>query len=299
MIVTVTLNPSLDYIVSVKDFHTGMLNRTETEEILPGGKGINVSLVLDHFGIPTKAYGFIAGFTGKAFAAMLEERHIPGDFITVSQGFTRINVKLKSQQETELNGTGPVITDRDLDKLFHMLGCLASDDILVLSGSVPSSLPRTVYADITREAVKQKRRVVVDAEGDLLRNALPFKPFLVKPNREELSSLFGIPIDSMEKIVAYGKELQKQGAKNVLVSLAADGAVLIDETGTVHQVAAPRGVVRNSVGAGDSMIAGFLYGYLTTKDWDKALAYGIATGSASAFAGHLATKEEAGRLLHF
>jgi 1-phosphofructokinase len=292
MIATVTFNPSLDYIVSVPSFRTGTLNRTTDEAVYPGGKGINVSIILHHLGVETKAYGFLGGYLGSVLEKMLEDYGIENDFITVPDGMTRINVKLKSEKETEINGRGPLIGEKELQALYVRLSKLHEGDTLVLSGSIPAGMKPTTYADIMQLLEKNEIKIVVDATGDLLTHSLSHHPFLIKPNRDELGDIFSREITTDEQVRHYAKTLQKYGASNVLVSLGKDGALLVDEDGMCHERKAPQGTVVNSVGAGDSMVAGFLAGFMTTGQYDKALDMGIAAGSASAFSGKLATKQE-------
>lgn len=297
MIYTVTFNPSLDYMVSVPDFRTGRVNRTTQEIIYPGGKGINVSIVLKNLGYDNTAFGFIAGFTGEEVKRKLEEQGIITDFITVKEGLTRINVKLRSDEESEVNGRGPVIQDKDIKVLYTKLDCLKEEDILVLAGSIPSSVPNTIYMTIMERLKHKKIKIVVDATGDLLVNVLEYHPFLVKPNRHELGEVFGLTLDNISDIVVHGKKLIKMGAQNVLVSMAGDGAVLITEQGETYYSEAPAGTLRNSVGAGDSMVAGFIAGYLKYWDYKEAFKTGVCSGSASAFSEKLATKEEVDKIL--
>ncbi len=292
MIYTLTMNPSLDYIVDVEQFHIGLTNRTTKEQMFPGGKGFNVSMVLQNLGMENTALGFIAGFTGEEIVRKMQETGVKCEFIRVEEGISRINVKLRTMDGTEINGMGPKLTKEHLEILYTKLEVLEKEDILVLAGSVPNTVPKTFYADIMKWITKRGVKVVVDASGELLKQVLPCQPFLIKPNRQELSEFFGVNllVESSE-IITYAKKLQEQGARNVLVSLGGDGAILLSETGEVYMQTAPKGIVVNSVGAGDSMVAGFLYGYETYHDYEKALKYGLAAGSASAFSEQLATKE--------
>ncbi len=292
MIYTVTFNPSLDYIVSVPDFALGKTNRTKTEQMLPGGKGINVSIVLQNLGIPSTALGFMAGFTGKEIIRRLEEMELKSDFIEIDGGLSRINVKLKDIDGTEVNGMGPVIDQVSLDKLMAKLDQLHGGDILVLAGSIPDSMPDTIYEDIMRRLFGKGIRFVVDATRALLVNVLPYHPFLIKPNNHELGEIFGVELTTRESVVPYAKKLQEMGAANVLVSMAGQGAVLIDADGGVHMHEAARGKLVNAVGAGDSMVAGFLAGYEERSDYEHAFLMGISAGSASAFSELLATRPE-------
>ena len=302
MIYTVTFNPSLDYMVEVDDFEVGKVNRTTKEYILPGGKGINVSIVLNNLGIENTALGFVAGFTGKEIEERLHsEFRLNTSFIDVENGCSRINFKLKSNEETEINGSGPFIDDNHIVRLMEQLNCLTNKDVLILSGSIPKSLDNAIYANIIKELSCKGVSVVVDATGQLLINTLEYGPFLIKPNNHELEEMFHVKLSGKEDIIHYAKELQKMGAKNVLISMAKDGAILICEDGSIYESEAPKGIVRNSVGAGDSMVAGFVAGYSITNDLEYALKLGICTGSASAFSNNLASKEEVKQLMktHF
>ena len=292
MIYTLTFNPSLDYIVTVPEFTCGVVNRTSREVIFPGGKGINVSMVLGNLGFENTALGFLAGFTGEELKRLVEEKGVHAEFISVEQGMTRINVKLRSEQETEINGQGPTIDGDDIKKLYERLDALQDGDILVMAGSIPDVMPKTMYMDIMEHLKEKDLRVVVDATKDLLVNVLKYKPFLIKPNNHELGEIFRVEIKKKADIIKYAGKLQEQGARNVLVSMAGDGAVLLAEDGTVYQAEAPKGTVVNSVGAGDSMVAGFLAGYLEDGTYEKAFQMGVCTGSASAFSEELATREE-------
>ena len=292
MIYTVTFNPSLDYIVSVDDFKLGLTNRTSSELMLPGGKGINVSIVLKNLGIESTALGFMAGFTGKEIARRLKEDGVTSDFIQIEEGISRINLKLKSIDGTEINGSGPKIPKDKVEELMDRLNTMKEGDILFLAGSIPASMPDDIYSRIMKELKDKGVMIVVDATRDLLMNVLKYHPFLIKPNNHELSEIFDIMIDSKEKAVVYAKELQKKGAQNVIVSMAGEGAVFVGSDGSVFTSEAPHGVVKNSVGAGDSMVAGFLAGYLAKGDYAEAFKMGLCTGSASAFSDQLATREE-------
>ena len=292
MIYTVTFNPSLDYIVRVDDFRLGQVNRTTEELLYPGGKGINVSFVLKNLGLDSTALGFLAGFTGDEIRRLLKEQGMDEDFIEVKQGISRINMKLRSNEESEINGQGPAIEKSDIDRLYQRLDRLEQHDILVLAGSIPSVMPESMYRDIMEHLKEKQLKVVVDATQDLLMNVLPYHPFLIKPNNHELGQIFGLELKEKEDVIRYAKKLQEQGAVNVLVSMAGDGAVLIAEDGSVYESDAPKGKVVNSVGAGDSMVAGFLAGYLQTGRYEEAFKMGICTGSASAFSEKLATKRE-------
>lgn len=290
MIYTVTVNPSLDYIVGVPHFAPGVINRTESETINAGGKGINVSIMLHHLGFESIALGFIAGFTGEQISAQLAAQGIASEFTPVLHGFSRINVKIKGEVETEINGQGPAITDGDLHHLFEKLDRLGDDDILVLSGSIPASVPQTLYRDIMVRFRNRKTKIIVDATRDLLKNVLDCGPFLIKPNNDELGELFGVSLQTQEAVIPYAKKLQSMGARNVLVSMAGKGAVFVAETGEVYQSDAPKGKKVNSVGAGDSMVAGFLAGFFKTGSYTEAFKMGLCAGSASAFSEHLADR---------
>lgn len=292
MIYTVTLNPSLDYVVDVDDFELGRTNRAVSERLYAGGKGINVSFVLKNLGFESTALGFSAGFTGEEIKKQIQERGITENLITVLNGQSRINIKLRGQQETEINGMGPDIEKEHIQQLLKKLSVLSSGDYLILAGSVPMKINDTIYYDILKTLDKKGIKAVVDTTGDLLLNVLKYHPFLIKPNIHELSELFSTEIKTKEEVVQYGLKLQDMGAQNVIVSMAGDGAVFICENGEIYKSEAPKGVVKNSVGAGDSMVAGFLAGFCETKDFAKAFKMGVCTGSASAFSEDLATKEQ-------
>lgn len=298
MIYTITFNPALDYIVRLDHLDTGTINRTKEEYILGGGKGINVSIVLNNLGMPTTALGFIAGFTGNEIVRQLNEFGVSENFIRLKEGLTRINVKVKaSTEETEINGRGPIVSDEELQALYDQLDRLTTDDILILAGSIPSSLPSDMYERIMQRLSNKHIPIVVDATKDLLARVLSYKPFLIKPNNHELSELFGKTLTSPEDLIQAAKELQQQGARHVLISMAGDGAILVAEDATIYTSPTPKGELINSVGAGDSMVAGFMTGYLKTKDLQEALYWGIATGSASAYSENLATLPEVEALL--
>lgn len=298
MVYTVTFNPSLDYVLDVPELVDGEVNRSTAEKILPGGKGINVSIVLDNLGVDNRAICFIAGFTGHALKTLLDLKNINSDCIELAEGVTRINVKLRGKNETEINGMGPVISPQYINNsLYEKLGYLDSEDYLVLAGSIPDSMSKNTYSDITQMMQYTKCKVIVDATGEILSNTLQYRPFLVKPNVSELGKLFDVEIKDKNMAVEYAKKLQEKGARNVIVSMAADGAIMIDEDGNVYQMDAPKGDVKNSVGAGDSMLAGFLAGYINKGSYAEAFKMGVCTGSASAFSEELATKEEVLALL--
>ena len=289
MIYTVTFNPSLDYIVSVDNF-TCLLYTTD-EIIFPGGKGINVSMVLKNLGFENTALGFLAGFTGNRIQDLLEEKGVRADFISVEKGISRINVKLRSREETEINGQGPAIAEADIKKLYEKLDTLSDGDILVLAGSIPDVMPGSMYMDIMRHLQNKDLKIVVDTTKDLLVNVLQYHPFLIKPNNHELGEIFGVKIESKADVITYAKKMQEKGARNVLVSMAGDGAVLVAEDGSIFQSEAPKGKVVNSVGAGDSMVAGFTGKLATTGDVIEAFKWGVACGTATTFSDDLATAD--------
>ena len=292
MIYTVTMNPTLDYILTVDHFKAGKMNRSEKEQMLPGGKGINVSTVLTNLGVETKALYFAAGFVGDEIIRMVGESGLNAEAIPVAEGCSRINVKVLSEEHTEINSKGPVIGEEPMNRLYECLDHLQEGDFLVLAGSVPASLPGTVYRDILKHVEGKGVRTVVDATGDLLRETLSCHPFLIKPNQEELEDFFLVKINDKDEAVPYAKRLQEMGAQNVLVSMAGEGAILIEKDGTVSMLPAPAGDVVNSVGAGDAMVAGFLTGWLESGEAQTAFRMGLAAGSASAFSDVHATKEE-------
>lgn len=292
MIYTVTFNPSLDYIVSVEDFKLGLTNRTSSELMLPGGKGINVSTVLMNLGIESTALGFVAGFTGDEIVRSLKEMGVKTGFIQIEEGISRINLKLKSIDGTEINGMGPDISEEKTEKLMEQLDRLGEGDVLFLSGSIPATMPDDAYQKIMKQLDGRGVRIVVDATKDLLMNVLEYHPFLVKPNNHELGEIFGVELKTREDVVPYGRKLQEKGAVNVLISMAGEGAVLIDADGNVHSAPAPKGTLVNGVGAGDSMVAGFMAGWMEKQDYEYAFHMGVSAGSASAFSENLATKEE-------
>ena len=298
MIYTVTFNPSIDYIVRLEDLTVGEINRVNYEQILPGGKGINVSIVLKNLGHDSAALGFLAGFTGVAMQQMLHSFGVKDDFVRLDDGFSRINVKIKAGRETEINGQGPVITEEAQRTLFEKLDRLKSGDTLVLAGSIPNTLPDDIYERIMEHLAGRGIRIVVDATKNLLRRVLKYRPFLIKPNNHELGEMFGMDLKTDDEIVYHAKKLQEEGATNVLISMAGDGAILLTSEGVFYRSAAPKGTLVNSVGAGDSMVAGFLAGFMESNgDYERAFYMGVATGSASAFSENLATREEALALL--
>ncbi|RQN11922.1 1-phosphofructokinase [Clostridium butyricum] len=297
MINTITLNPSLDYVVKVDSFKADALNRINSEQIYAGGKGINVSIVLKNLGVDNTALGYVAGFTGDEILRQIKDHNVDCDFVKLESGMSRINVKLKSDGETEINGAGPDISEKDLESLYEKINKLGKGDFLILSGSIPKSVPDDIYERIMKSLLDKEVEFIVDATKDLLLKVLKYRPFLIKPNHHELAEMFNVELKNDEDIIAYGKKLQEMGAKNVLISMAGDGAILLPENGEPIKREVPKGILKNSVGAGDSMVAGFLCGYLKNKDLGEAFKMGIATGSASAFSEELATKEEVENLL--
>lgn len=296
MIYTVTFNPAIDYVVHTGALRLGDVNRASSESVSFGGKGINVSVVLKALGVPSKALGFVAGFTGDAIEQGVQAMGVETDFVHLESGFSRINVKLKAAGETELNGQGPEISKDALAALLSKLDALEDGDTLILAGSVPGSLPQNIYEMILARLANRQLRIVVDASKDLLRSVLRYRPFLIKPNHHELGELFGVTLTSDAQIADYARQLQGMGARNVLVSMAGDGALLLDENGRVHRCGVCRGMVKNSVGAGDSMVAGFVAGAVN-GDYGYALKLGTAAGGATAFSEGLADRETIGRLL--
>lgn len=297
MIYTVTFNPSLDYVVQVKDFKKDAVNRTTSEYVYAGGKGNNVAVVISNLGLKSRALGFRAGFTGIAMEQMLREYGCDTDFISLDEGMTRINVKVKAEEEFEINGQGPKIPEEKITQLFQKIDALKAEDVLVLSGSIPNTLPDDIYERMMKRLDGKGVRIAVDATQDLLLKVLKYHPFLIKPNNHELGEMFGVTLTSDDEIIAYAKKLQEMGACNVLVSMAGDGAILVDEHGQAAKLLPPKGMVVNSVGAGDSMVAGFLAGYLTSGSYEQALRLGTAAGSATAFTSWLASREEIEALL--
>lgn len=296
MVYTVTFNPAIDYVMYADELKTGMVNRSRHEEVYFGGKGINVSWVLKELGIESVAMGFVAGFTGEALEKAVADKGIGTDFIHLHEGFTRINVKIKSDSETDLNGQGPMIDEAALDKLLAQLNNIKDGDTIVLAGSIPDTMPSDTYEKILEKLADREVKAVVDATKDLLLNVLKYRPFLVKPNNYELSEMFGVTLTTDEEIVKYASKLKELGARNVLVSKAGDGAVLLDENGNTHICGVCRGEVKNSVGAGDSMVAGFIAGS-EKGDYEYALKLGTAAGGATAFSEGLAQKNDIYRLL--
>lgn len=297
MIYTVTFNPSLDYIVSVKDFRPGMTNRTSSELMLAGGKGINVSIVLGNLGIKSTALGFIAGFTGDEIVRRLHNGGINSEFIKINDGISRINIKLKSIDGTEINGQGPHIDSSHIEQLMNRLRRLESGDILVLAGSIPAGISDNIYKDIMDMLKDKGVQIVVDATSRLLTNVLEYNPFFIKPNQHELGDIFNVTLNTQEEVIPYALELKKMGAVNVCVSMGGKGAILVADDGNVYKAKAPDGILKNSVGAGDSLVAGFLSGWIEKKDYEYAFRKGVATGSASAFSERLATNGEVNGLI--
>ena len=297
VIYTVTFNPSLDYIVSVKDLRPGMTNRTSSELMLAGGKGINVSIVLGNLGIKSTALGFIAGFTGDEIVRRLHNGGINSEFIKINDGISRINIKLKSIDGTEINGQGPHIDSSHIEQLMNRLRRLESGDVLVLAGSIPAGISDNIYKDIMDMLKDKGVQIVVDATSRLLTNVLEYNPFFIKPNQHELGDIFNVTLNTQEEVIPYALELKKMGAVNVCVSMGGKGAILVADDGNVYKAKAPDGILKNSVGAGDSLVAGFLSGWIEKKDYEYAFRKGVATGSASAFSERLATNGEVNDLI--
>jgi 1-phosphofructokinase len=297
VIYTVTFNPSLDYIVSVKDFRPGMTNRTSSELMLAGGKGINVSIVLGNLGIKSTALGFIAGFTGDEIVRRLHNGGINSEFIKINDGISRINIKLKSIDGTEINGQGPHIDSSHIEQLMNRLRRLESGDVLVLAGSIPAGISDNIYKDIMDMLKDKGVQIVVDATSRLLTNVLEYNPFFIKPNQHELGDIFNVTLNTQEEVIPYALKLKKMGAVNVCVSMGGKGAILVADDGNVYKAKAPDGILKNSVGAGDSLVAGFLSGWIEKKDYEYAFRKGVATGSASAFSERLATVGEVNMLI--
>lgn len=300
MIYTVTFNPSLDYTIRMNTLKLGEINRTEEEVIFPGGKGINVSIVLKNLGTESTAMGFLAGFTGHEIERLLKEKGVKSDFIYLNHGDSRINVKIVPSahaKETAINARGPVIEAEKIQELYDRLDQLKAGDMLVLSGSIPSSMPSDIYMDIMKHLEGRGIDITVDATRQLLAKVLPLHPFLVKPNHHELAELFNVEIRTKDDVEKYARRMQEMGARNVLVSMAGDGAVLVGESGKAYRLDAPKGKLVNSVGAGDSMVAGFLAGWAKHHNEEEAFRWGVCTGSASAFSTELAAEKEVLALL--
>lgn len=298
MIYTITFNPALDYITQVENFKIGKINRTKAEKILPGGKGLNVSIVLNNLKIKNTAIAFIGGFTGEELKNKIENYGIGTDFIKVTDGITRINIKINSDEETAINGQGPQIMEKEIKELLEKIDKMKNNDIVVISGNIPNGVPKTIYETICEKLAKKEILYIVDATRELLINVLRYKPFLIKPNKEEIEETFNVKLNNIEEIKTYARKLQEMGAQNVLVSLGGEGALLISKDKKEYYSKAPKGKVINTVGAGDSMVAGFLTGFLKTNKYENALKMGIATGSASAFSENLATEEDVEKILH-
>lgn len=291
MIYTLTLNPALDYVTYVDGYQDGAINRADRTTVSAGGKGINVSLILKELEVDSVSLGFIAGFTGAEIKRQLDEQGLKNDFVALKSGLSRINVKIKSDNETDINASGPEISTEELEEMFHSFDKLCDEDYLVLSGSVPNGVPKSIYCDILERLSDRKINVVVDAEGQLLLGSLPYKPFLIKPNHHELGAIFDTEIGDVQTAAYYAKKLQEMGAQNILVSMGGDGAVLLTEDGNVISSPSPKGTLVNSTCAGDSMVAGFIAGYLKENSFDYALKLGICSGSATAFSEGLGKKE--------
>ena len=297
MIYTITFNPALDYIVKMDEFNLGHVNRSNNEFVYAGGKGINVSIVLNNLEVKSKALGFIAGFTGDEIERRVREFGCDTDFIKLKEGMSRINVKIKADVESEINGGGPDISSEALEELYKKLDTLIAGDILVLAGSIPKTMPTDIYERIMKRLQEKDVKFIVDTTGESLLKVLKYNPFLIKPNHHELGELFGVKLNNKEEVIEYAKKLKDMGAQNVIISMAGDGAVLIDSNGGVTTSNVPKGVVKNSVGAGDSMVAGFIAGYLNSEKIEDGFKLGVATGSASAFSEGLATKDYVYELL--
>ena len=291
MIYTVTLNPSIDYVIKVDKLTTGNINRVNEEHVYPGGKGINVTRILKSLDNDNIALGFVSGFTGDYIINSLQELNLKSDFIKVKEGFTRINVKVKSEEETEINGQGPKISEEELNQFYKVIDKLVDGDILILSGSIPSCLDERLYESIMKKVEDRDIKVIVDATKNLLLNVLKYKPFLIKPNNHELAEMFNVELNSTEDVVFYAIKLKEMGAQNVLISMGKDGALLVTENDEVFASSVAKGEVINSVGAGDSMVAGFIAGYLKSNSYEEALRLGAASGGATAFSSDLATRE--------
>lgn len=292
MIYTVTFNPALDYILELDKLEIGKIQKSKTELILPGGKGINVSTVLTNLEIDNIALGYKAGFVGAEIERLLRNMNVKTDFIDLEEGNSRINIKVSAEEETAINTNGPKISESKILELLEKLKNLTENDFLVLSGSIPSSIKDDIYEKICGIVREQNVRIVVDATKNLLVQALKYNPFLIKPNNEELGEIFGVEIHTKEDAYVYGKKLKEMGAQNVLVSMGKIGAVLIDEVGKEHFLKSPEGKRVNTVGSGDSMVAGFIAGFLKYNNYNDALRMGVSSGSASALSKYLATKEE-------
>lgn len=289
MIYTVTLNPSIDHVVSMNNLQEGLVNKVNVENFYAGGKGINVSKILNEHEIENIALGFISGFTGEFIKNNLEQCGIKNDFINVLNGNSRINMKIKTNKnETEINGLGPSISKSNIEELFSKLEKLSSSDILVLAGSIPPSLPDDFYEEIMKRLSNKNIKIIVDARNNLLLNVLKYRPFLIKPNHHEISEIFNLEIKTTDELIFYGTKLKEMGAQNVLISMGGDGAILLTESNEIYKSNIPKGTLKNSVGSGDSMVGGFIAGYLKTNDYKEALKLGAASGSATAYSDDLA-----------
>lgn len=295
MIYTVTMNPSVDYVVEVDCFQTGILNRAKRNDVYPGGKGINVSRVLNRLSVPSTALGFLGGFTGRYIESVLQAEGVRTDFVE-TDGLTRINIKLKSDEETEINGTGTAIPDEKIDEFFGKIGKLEQGDILVIAGSIPADMPNDVYKKVAERAVAKGVKLVVDVPGEALAELIPYKPFFMKPNHFELGELFQREITTFDEAIRCGKQLIKQGVGHLVISMADRGALYLNRD-AVWKATVPKGVVKNSVGAGDSLVAGFIGNYLETGDVKSAFRFGVASGSATAFSEDLCRRDEVEALL--
>lgn len=291
MIYTVTLNPSIDYVIKVDNLTKGKVNRVSEEHVYPGGKGINVTRILKSLDNDNIALGFVSGFTGDYIVNSLKDLNLKSEFIKVKEGFTRINVKIKSNEETEINGQGPKISEEELKEFYAIIDRLVDGDILILSGSIPSCLDEKLYEKIMERVNSKDIKVVVDATKNLLLNVLKYRPFLIKPNNHELAEMFDVELKSTEDVIFYARKLKEMGAQNVLISMGGDGALLVSEDNEVFISTVAKGEVVNSVGAGDSMVAGFVSGYLKTGSYEEALRLGAASGGATAFSSDLASRE--------
>lgn len=291
MIYTVTLNPSIDYVIKLDELNVGKINRVKEEHVYPGGKGVNVSRILKNLDNDNIALGFVSGFTGDCIVNSLQALNLKTNFIKVKEGFTRINVKIKSNQETEINGQGPKISDENLKQFYEIIDKLSDEDILILSGSIPSCLDEKLYENIMQRLQNKNIKVIVDATKNLLLNVLKYKPFLIKPNNHELAEMFNVELKTTQDVVFYAKKLKEMGAQNVLISMGKDGALLVANNNEVFTSSVAKGEVVNSVGAGDSMVAGFVSGYLKSNSYEEALRLGAASGGATAFSSDLATRE--------
>lgn len=296
MIYTLTLNPSIDYILNIDNFTEGIVNRTVSENMLYGGKGINTSVVLTNIGVDNTALGFVGGYIGKEFEKLLNADGVRTDFVYLKNSNTRINVKIKGKSETDINACGPEIAENEIAALFSKLDNITEGDFITLAGSIPKSVSKDIYVKIAEKLNHKKANLIIDAEKNLLTDVLPYNPFLIKPNHHELGDIFGKKLSNKEEIICAAKELQKMGARNIFISMAGDGGILLAENTTVYISPAPCGKVINSTGAGDSLVAGFLAEFIKTNDYKKAFIYGLCAGSASAFSERLATKDEIDKL---